>query len=740
METQWVFLLEYLPAPFRVKLIFDQANAKARAGDFAGAIALFEQAIALNTKAYEPHYKLGMLYAHMGKLDSSIECLKKAIASNKLNPEIHYNLGLILSMTGNLEGALVSYGKALSLSPDDFETLVNLSGLLGQLGRYQDALAAAMQAIALKESIAQAWFNRATAEKGLGRLKDAVTSYGRCLQIDPQDIRTWVEQGLALDQLSNFQGAVHSFTKALQIKPELWSILKSRGDAYYSLGNLDKAIQDYQTVLLKEPGFQDAWNNLAVALQDRGNFSDALQAYEQVLALDPNYPFALGSYYYLKHCICDWKDFDADRNLLEHLVSNGEKAIQPFFLLSISDNEETIMKSALTWMITRHPIQSEPLNTKVKIHNKKIRIGYFSADFRLHAVAHLIAGLFESHDKEQFETYGFIFGPASQDEMSSRIALALDHCIDIRGMGDIEAASLARDLEIDIAVDLTGLTQNNRPEIFIHRAAPIQVNYLGYPGTMGHGGLDYLIADQVVLPPEHSTSYFEKIVYMPDTYQVNDSKREIANIALTRNYFGLPQTGFVYCCFNNLYKITPNIFDVWMNILLRVEGSVLWLLDGNPTAVMNLRCEAKKRGVDPSRLFFAVRTDLATHLARQQLADLFIDSLPYGAHTTASDALWTGLPVLTCMGNSFAGRVAASLLHAIKMPELITKNFQEFESMAVELAMNSERLKLIKAKLNENRLTMPLFNTQLFTKNIEEAYRRMLDRQRSGLPPDHLYI
>ncbi len=723
-----------------MKLIFDQASAKARAGDFAGAIPLLEQAINFNKKAFEPYYKLGMLYARIGEFNLSTGYLEKAIALNDLNPEIHYNYGLILSIAGRLDEALISYRKVLNLVSDDLESLVNLSGVLVQLGRYQDALECAMKAIALKESIAQAWFNRATAEKGLCRLEEAMTSYRRCLQIDPQDSQAWGEQGLLLDQVGNFQGAVNSFTRALQIKPEFWRILKSRGDSYYSLGNLDEAIEDYRSVLLKEPGFEDAWNNLGVALQDRGNLNDALQAYEKVLALDPSYPFALGSYYYLKHCICDWRDFEVDRNRLEQLICKRAKAIQPFFLLSISDNEEIVMKATQTWMMARHSIKPEAHQFAIQSYDKKIRIGYFSADFRLHAVAHLIAGLFESHDKERFETYGFIFGPAAQDEMSSRIALALDHFVDIRGLSDSDAASLARDLGIDIAVDLTGLTQHNRPEIFMHRAAPIQVNYLGYPGTAGYEGVDYLIADQVVLPLERSSSYMEKIVFMPDTYQVNDSKREIANIVLDRKDFGLPKNGFVYCCFNNLYKISPKIFDVWMNILLRVEGSVLWLLDGNSAAVMNLKNEAKKRGVDPSRLVFASRTDLASHLARQRLADLFVDSLPYCAHTTASDALWAGLPVLTCMGNAFAGRVAASLLHAIKMPELIAENAQEFESMAVELAMNSEKLGLIKAKLNQNRLTTPLFDTQLFTRNIEKAYRRMIDRHRSGLAPDHLYI
>ncbi len=723
-----------------MKFIFDQANAKARAGDVEGAIALLEQVIASNAKAYEPHYKLGMLYAQSGRLNLSIEYLQKAIVLNHLSPEMHYNFGLVLSMAGYPEEALISYKKVLNLVPDDLESLVNLSGVLGHLGRYQDAFDAAKKAIALNESIAQAWFNRATAERGLGQLQDAVISYEHCLKIDPQDIQAWGGQGLILDQLSNFQGAVDSFTRALQIKPDLWSIMKSRGDAYYSLGNLDKAIQDYQTVLLKEPGFEDAWNNLAVALQDRGNLNNALEAYEKVLALDPNYPFARGSYYYLKHCICDWKDFDADRNHLERLVSDGAKAIQPFFLLSISDNEELIMKSAQTWMMARHPIKSASLNTVVKSHCKKIRIGYFSADFRLHAVAHLIAGLLESHDKEQFEIYGFVYGPKPQDEMSSRIANALDHHVDIRGMSDEDAASLARDLGIDIAVDLTGLTQHNRPEIFMHRAAPIQVNYLGYPGTIGYKEMDYLIADAVVLPPEHSHSYFEKIVYLPDTYQANDSKRALANVVLARSDFGLPQTGFVFCCFNNLYKITPNTFDIWMKILLQVEGSVLWLLDGNAAAVINLRREAEKRGVDPSRLVFAPRADLAMHLARHQLADLFIDSLPYCAHTTASDALWAGLPVLTCIGNSFAGRVAASLLHSIKIPELVAETLDGFERQAVELAHNPEKLNVFKKQLELNRLTTPLFDTRLFTRNIERAYLKMIERHQLGLPPDHLYI
>jgi predicted O-linked N-acetylglucosamine transferase (SPINDLY family) len=351
-----------------------------------------------------------------------------------------------------------------------------------------------------------------------------------------------------------------------------------------------------------------------------------------------------------------------------------------------------------------------------------------------------MAELFELHDRNKFETFGFSFGPDAQDEMRQRVVAAMDHFTDIRSLSDRDVAQLCQELEIDIAVDLMGFTQNNRSELFVERMAPIQVNYLGYPGTLGSPHIDYLIGDHTIIPENSRRHYSEKIVYLPDSYQVNDSRRFISPMRCSRADEGLPETGFVYCCFNNNYKITPGVFDIWMRLLGRVKGSVLWLLEDNALAASNLRKEALARGISPDRLIFAVRRSLPEHLARIRLGDLFLDTLPYNAHTTASDALWVGLPILTCAGESFAARVAASLLRAIRLPELITHTQDAYEALAVELALDPERYNALREQLCRNRLTTPLFDTKAFTANIEAAYTHMYVRYQENMPPEHMKI
>ena len=757
-----------------MKLIFEQANAKAKSGDLIGAVTLLKTATNTFPNSDDLNYRIGMLYARMGNFNPSIEFLEKAILLNALSPEIHYNFGLVLSMAGYPERALAAYQKALKLAPEDIDTLVNISGVLNELSAYEEALTIAKKAIKLDDSVPQAWFNKATALKRLKLMDRSLAAYNNCLQLNPGYAEAWADKGQVLAEIGQHGDAISHFDRSLEIDPYLFVALKDKGDSLHSLFKLDLAIDAYQSALKLKPEFEDAWNNLGVALQDIneverainayratlkinsnhvdawnnlgaalqsiGDLDGSLIAYQKVLEIDPGYPFAYGSYCFHRLSTCNWDGIESEILKLEDLVVSGVEVVHPFFMLSMSHDESKVLTAARTWSAAHFPQKCGVGKAGIKRKEAPIRLGYFSADFRLHAVAHLISGLLETHDKDQFEVYGFAYGPKAQDDASSRIAKALHGFIDIRSMSDEDVAKLAKELEIDIAIDLTGLTQYSRPGIFIKRAAAIQVNYLGYPGTVGYEAMDYLIADATILPAEHQQNYIEKIVYLPDCYQANDSKREIAEVSLSRGDVGLPESGFIFCCFNNLYKITPSTFDVWMRILKRVDGSVLWLLDGNPTAVKNLKREARKRGVEESCLIFAPRETLSIHLARHRLADLFIDSLPYGAHTTASDALWAGLPVLTCLGESFVGKVAASLLGAVKLPELITKNYDEFEEMAVDLAHNPEKLGAFKKRLEENKLTAPLFDTQLFTRNIESAYKRMMERHCLGLPPDHLYI
>jgi len=723
-----------------LKSLLAEATLSLKNGNAAEAASTFQKAIYLHPKEYQPHYKLGMLHARAGQLALAIESLQKAIALNGQNSEVYYNFGLILSMDERYQCALQAYEKALVLAPSDIEIQINMAGVLNDLGRYQESLTVSQKVISGNSSCAQAWFNQASSQKQLQMLEDALQSYGHCLHLVPAYAEAWAAKGVLLDVMNKPKEAILAFNQALAIRPNFYEVFKNRADAFYSTLDLDRAIEDYRRATKLSPSFIDAWSSLGAALQDQSDYQGAIEAFKKVLELNPQHDFALGSHAFIKRSICDWSKSDIEILEIEEALNNNQRVIHPFFLLAMSDDEAKALKAARalisTWSMSKD--KSNEITSKDNIG--RIRVGYFSADFRLHPVAQLIAGLLESHDKSKFEIFGFAFGPITQDGMNARISSALDHVIDIREMSDKHVALLARELEIDIAVDLTGLTQHNRPEIFMHRAAPIQVNYLGYPGTVAFEAMDYLMADKVVIPQEHQKNYLEKIIYLPNAYQANDSKREIADSVFTRQDFGLPQEGFVFCCFNNLYKITPKSFDSWMRILERVEGSVLWLLNGNSIAVNNLRKEAAKRGIDSSRLVFAPKAPLAEHLARHRLADLFIDSLPYGAHTTASDALWAGLPVLTCLGKTFVGRVAASLLYAIKMPELVTLNIEDFENMAVELALNSERLQFLKDKLHKNRLTTALFDTKLFTQNVESVYIKLIERYRLGMAPDHLYL
>jgi len=409
-------------------------------------------------------------------------------------------------------------------------------------------------------------------------------------------------------------------------------------------------------------------------------------------------------------------------------------------LLALIDDPEIQRKASEIYANERYP-QSHVLS-KIERYpkHKKIRIGYFSADFRDHPVSHLTAELYEIHDRERFEIHAFSFGPDTKDEMNLRIKVGVDHFHDVRTMSYKDTAMLARSVELDIAVDLGGFTQDCRPNIFAEGSAPIQVSYLGYPGTMAVDYMDYLIADRTLIPEEKQHHYSEKIVYMPNSYQVNVSKRSISETSLLRHELGLPNTGFVFCCFNNTFKITPPTFAGWMRILKAVEDSVLWLFEDNNNTVKNLKKEAMKFGINEDRLVFATYIPVEDHLNRIQLADLFIDTLPYNAHTTASDALRMGLPVLTCIGSSFASRVAASLLNAVNLPELITTTQEQYESLAIELATNPEKLKIIKDKLVNNLSTSPLYDTPLFTRHLESAYLTMYDRYQQGLDPDHIYM
>jgi predicted O-linked N-acetylglucosamine transferase (SPINDLY family) len=459
-----------------------------------------------------------------------------------------------------------------------------------------------------------------------------------------------------------------------------------------------------------------------------------------VLKVKPDYNFLIGLIHHFEMVMCFWENFDNQKNLILQKIYAREKASEPFIIITLADAPSIQQVCSEICIQERYPLNTSlgPIDKNPK--KKKIILGYYSADFRNHAVSFLIAELFELHKQEKFELIAFTFGPEVKDEMHNRLSKSFNQLIDVRNKSDQEVAILSRKLGIDIAIDLVGLTGDCRPGIFSFRVAPIQVNYLGYPRTMGANYIDYIIADNTLIPAKSKEFYSEKIIYLPNSYQANDRKKVISDKQFSRAELGLPDDSFIFCCFNNNHKILPTTFLGWMRILKAVKSSVLLLLEDNSWSAENLKSEAEKQGIEASRLIFVKRMSLPEHLARHRQADLFLDTFPYNAHTTASDTLWAGLPVLTMKGESFASRVAASLLTAIDLPELITSSQENYEALAIELATNPAKLKGIKTKLESNRLTTPLFDTPRFTKHLEEAYTTMYERYHADLSPEHIYI
>jgi predicted O-linked N-acetylglucosamine transferase (SPINDLY family) len=507
-----------------------------------------------------------------------------------------------------------------------------------------------------------------------------------------------------------------------------------------SLRRPDAALASYDEAIKLKPDYADAYYERAVALEEMRQYSDAARCFARLLDLSPDHGLAKGALLHAKLRCCDWAGLTELHESIRQGLADRKPLAHPFAYQAISDSEESLRICAETYTAEKYP-KSSPICIEKFQRRAKVRIGYLAGEFREHAVAILMTGLWERHDKTRFEIFAFDCGEDDGSQRRARIEKAFDEIIDITRISDRDAASLVKAREIDILVTLNGYTGDGRPGVLCHKPSPIQVNYLGFPGTIGAEYMEYLIADDDVIPLESRRFYSEKIAYLPNSFLVNDRNRAIADRRFSRAELGLPENGFVFCCFNNPYKVTPRVFDGWMRILKEVEGSVLWLIDDNPAAAFNLRKEAEARGVGASRLIFAERAPLMEeHLARHRAADLFIDTLPYNAHTTASDALWAGLPVLTCVGQTFPGRVAASLLNAIHMPELITKTQAEYEALAIELAGNPDRLMQIRQKLERNRLTTPLFDTELFAKHMEDAYMQMYERYQAGLPPDHIHV
>ncbi|MEI6706792.1 MAG: tetratricopeptide repeat protein [Methylococcales bacterium] len=708
-----------------------------------------KQTLPTHSGSVQIHFNKEIALQNIDRLNETAASVESTLVIEENTVEELINHGNELEDLGRFDVALASYDSALSINPNYARAHSNRGNVLQSMKRFDEALASYDRALAIRPDYPEAFYNRGNTLLAGKRFQEAIASYDRALSIKPNFIEALIGRGNALSGCKQFSEALISYERVLSITPNYAEACYNCGKVLHNLERFDEALASYQRALIIKPDYIDALIGQGNVLQDLKRFNDAINSYERVLTINQNSEFMFCIWLSLKMKLCDWRGFDTNLDILQQKITRGEKAFTPSFVQSMSSSPALQRKAASIYAQAEYP--SHFLLPPLEKHtHSKIKLAYFSADFRNHAVAYLSAELFERHDRARFEIIAFSFHATNhKDEMRLRLENAFDQFIDVSQQSDEQVVRLARKLEIDIAVDLNGFTDGCRPNLFAMRVAPIQVNYLGYSGTMGADYMDYILADSVVIPAECQPYYTEKIAYLPNSYLVNDTHRPIADRQFTRAEFGLPEQGFVFCCFNHAYKITPAVFDVWMRLLHSIEGSVLWLSESNTDAVNNLQREAKARNIEPARLIFAKRlASLPDHLARHRLADLFLDTLPYNAHTTASDALWAGLPVLTCLnlpiltcvGVAFASRVAASLLSAVGLPELITTNLDDYQALAIQLATHPEQLAIIKQKLADNRLTTPLFDTELFTQHIESAFQMMFDRYQAGLAPDHISV
>jgi predicted O-linked N-acetylglucosamine transferase (SPINDLY family) len=715
--------------------LFTQAVASHRAGRLTEAEQIYRQILIDQPAHFDSLNLLGVLHHQRGQYDDAVRLIDAALQIYPRAAIPHNNRGAALYELGRLDEAVASFSEAIALQPDYADAFYHRGNALKDLKRYEGALADYERAITLRPNHPESFNNRGSALKGLKRVEEAIASYDCAIALKHDYAEALSNRGNALLELRRFGEALASYDGAAALRPDLADAFFNRGIALAELQRADDALASYDRAIALKPDYAEALCNRGTLLASLGCLDEAMMSYQRAVSHKPEVDYLKGMHLHAKMRLCDWANFADECAALSAAVAAGEPASLPFPLLTIAASATLQLQCAKRYCSDRHPVSPTPLWRGERYAHDRIRVAYLSADFLDHATAYLMAGLFEQHDRSRFETTAISFGPADDSFVRRRLRQSFDRFIDVRELGDEAIAECVRQLEVDIAVDLKGFTQGARTNVFARRPAPVQVSYLGYPGSMGASYIDYLIADRVVVPEDQHTDFTEQVVYLPDTYQVNDASRPIAAAIPARADIGLPDSGFVFCCFNNSYKITPDVFDVWMRLLRAVDGSVLWLLASNASVPNNLRREAVKRGIAPARVIFAPHARVDEHLARHRLADLFLDTQYYNAHTTASDALWAGLPVLTCSGETFASRVAGSLLKAIGLPELITHSLDDYESLALKLARDPVLLTSIRRKLEANRETYPLFNTTRFTRHIEAAYMTMWERAQRGEPP-----
>ena len=713
------------------KLTIDQALKQGvdahKAGQVHDAHRLYTAILKARPKHPDANHNIGLLLVGFGKIELALKFFKTALEANPSNAQFWYSHIVALFKLERLIDAktLLNQAKSKGITGADFDHL-------------EQRLNEANNTQAIKPDYVIA-YNMGVALQNQGKLEEALEAYKKTLITRPDYVDAHYNMGNALQAQGNLEDAIKAYGKVLSIKPDYAEAYYNMGVTFQEQGNLEEALEAYGKVLSIKPDYADAYKNMGYAFQGQGNLEEAIKAYKEALSIKPDYENLRAQKLYSQAQICDWNIISEDLKRVL-LLGTTKEHVQPFFLLALEDSPERHQTRSKIYAKANY--MQKPLPEMVGTSQKsgRIRIGYFSSDFNEHPVAYLIVKMLEQHNRDQFEVFGYSLQDSQQSELRQRLSKSFDNFVNVQGISDKAVVLQARQDGIDIAIDLNGYTKHARTGIFAYRVAPIQINYLGYPGSLGADFMDYIIADKFLIPDENQKYFNEKPMYLPNTYMPTDDSREFSQNSMNRSDMGLPDDAFVFCCFNNNYKISSAEFGIWMRLLKNVENSVLWIRQSNQFSRLNMQNEAKKQKVDPSRLVFADIVPMDEHLARQRLADLFVDTFAFNAHTTATEALWAGLPLVTKAGRGFAARVAGSLLNAVGLPELVTETERDYEALILELATNPTKLAKIKEKLATNLLTQPLFNTKLYTKHLENGYLQAYKSYIQGNLPQTIIV
>jgi predicted O-linked N-acetylglucosamine transferase (SPINDLY family) len=715
--------------------IFSKALGLHRAGRFEEARRLYERTIELSPCAVQAVHLLGIIAAQTHRHDDAVGFFSKAAALAPQIAAIHNDLGNAHAALARYESAIESYDRAIALATSWADPHYNRANALFEQQLYPAAAAGYRRAIALAPTHAAAFANLGNALRELGDHREAAASYERALALKPDNPGVLNNRGVVLLDAHWPEAAIACFEAAVALKPDYADAHVNLGHALRRLHRYEAAAAAYGEATRHRPDYAQAHADQGICLYDLRRYEAAVQSFDRARALDPSVDVSSMRLHCLQQ-LCDWRGRAQELDQLTARIERREPASNPFLFFALCGSAVLQLELAASWADQKCGVQDALAPPARRGRSGKIRIGYFSPDFYNHPVSILLADIFEMHDRTKFEVNALSYGPPIQDTMRQRLVSAFDRFLDVHGKSERDIAIAGRDLGLDIAVDLAGFT--GEAKIFAYRPASIQVSYLGYVGTLGADFMDYLIADDTLIPAAERGRYREKILYLP-SYQANSRTRAAAE-GITRAQLGLPADGFVFACFNSNHKITPDVFDTWMNLLRRVEHSSLLLYAESPAAEQNLRREARERGIADARLVFSPRLPYAEYLARFRAADLFLDTAPFNGGTTVADALWAGLPVLTLSGEAFSSRYAASLLTALGLPELITVSRLEYEETAAALAADAQRLATLRCKVAEGLAGSALFDPARFTRTLEAGFSAIYERDRAGLAPAHVWV